>query len=132
MLDGSRTVPLVMTRATWRGRSAFALTLVAGVYGVALLAWVAAVPSVDGQTLLQYGGSPSLAITAQPLLFTFVMWALLHRRCATGSRAATTAAYVLAPLYLGWSVVGALTLAAGAFPAAVALLCAVVLTPTRS
>jgi hypothetical protein len=119
-----------MVDAAWRGREALLLTVVASLYGVALLVWVAAIPSVDGETLLQYGGPGSLAITAQPLLFSLLMWALLHTRCTTGSRAATTAAWLLAPLYLGWSVLGALTLAAGAFPAAVLLLAALALTPT--
>ena len=109
---------------------AFVLNMAASLYGVALLVWVATVPSVEGETLLQYGGPESLAITAQPLLFSLVMWGLLHRRCSTGSRTATATACVLAPLYLAWSVVGALTLAAGAFPAAVLLMCALALTPT--
>jgi hypothetical protein len=42
---------------------------------------------------------------------------------------ATTTAWALGSLYLVWSVLGALTLAAGAFPAAVILMFAVGLTP---
>jgi hypothetical protein len=113
----------------WQGRAAFALTVVAALYSVGLVVWVCAIPAVDGRTLLEYGGPASLAITAQPLLLSFVMWGLLHRRCATGSRNATAVARVLGPLYLVWSVLGALTLAAGAFPAALLLLCALALTP---
>lgn len=118
-----------MDTAIRRGRASFGLTLLAAAYGVGLLAWVAAVPTVDGETLLQYGGPGSLAITAQPLLFSLVMWALLRRRCTTGSRVAATTAWALGSLFLAWSVLGALTLAAGAFPAAVLLLLAVALTP---
>jgi hypothetical protein len=103
--------------------------MAAVVYSIGLLAWVAAVPIVDGQTLLEYGGPGSLAITAQPLLFSLVMWALLRRRCTTGSRLATATAWALGTLFLAWSVLGALSLAAGAFPAAVILLLAVGLTP---
>jgi hypothetical protein len=114
-----------------RGRAAFGLTLLAVSYGVGLLMWVAAVPMIDGETLLQYGGAGSLAITAQPLVFSLVMWVLLRHRCTTGSGMATAAAWALGSLYLVWSVLGALTLAAGAFPAAVLLLWAVALTPGR-
>jgi len=118
-----------MDGAIRRGRAPFALTLAAVAYGVGLLVWVAAVPAVDGETLLEYGGPGSLAITAQPLLFSVVIWALLRRRCTTGSRAAAVAAWMLGTLFLVWSVIGALSLAAGAFPAAVLLLVAAALTP---
>jgi hypothetical protein len=120
---------VVMHAAVQRGRAAFGLTLLAVTYSVGLLAWVIAVPAVDGETLLGYGGLGSLAITAQPLLFSLVMWGLLHLGCTIGSRTATHAAQALGGLYLAWSVLGALSLAAGAFPAAVLLLLAVALTP---
>lgn len=112
-----------------RGRAPFGLTLLAVGYGVALLVWVAAAPAFEGETLLEYGGPGSLAITAQPLVFSLLMWALLRRRCTTGSRVATVTAWALGTLFLVWSVLGALSLAAGAFPAAVLLLVAVALTP---
>jgi hypothetical protein len=112
-----------------RGRVPFGLTILAVAYSVGLLVWVIAIPSIDGETLLQYGGPLSVAITAQPLLFSLIMWALLRRRCTTGSFLATATAWVLGSLYLVWSVLGALTLAAGAFPAAVILMFAVGLTP---
>lgn len=118
-----------MASVVGRGRAAFGLTLLAAAYGVALLGWVAVVPAVDGETLLQHGGPGSLAITAQPLVFSLGMWVLLRQRCTTGSGMATTTAWALGSLYLAWSVLGALTLAAGAFPAAVLLLFAVALTP---
>src|SRR5438094_685476 len=113
-----------------RGRAAFGLTLAAFVYGVALLVWVVAVPGVQGETLLEYGGPWSVAITIQPILFSGAMWWLLHRRCATGSRAATRIAWTAALAFLVWSVLGALSLAAGAFPAAALLLAAVACTPS--
>ncbi len=112
-----------------RGRAPFGLTVAAVAYSVGLLVWVATAPAIDGETLLEYGGPGSLAITAQPLLFSLLMWALLRRRCTTGSRAATSTAWILGTLFLAWSVVGALSLAAGAFPAAVLLLVAAALTP---
>jgi hypothetical protein len=120
-----------MEAAAWRGRAAFGLTLLALTYSVGLLAWVVSVPAFDGETLLEYGGPGSLAITAQPLVFSVLMWALLRRRCTSGSRVAIATAQVLGTLFLVWSVLGALTLAAGAFPAAVALVFAVLLTPRR-
>src|SRR3954470_3331625 len=98
-----------MDTAVPRGRAPFALTLVAVAYSVGLLIWVAAVPTFDGETLLEYGGPGSLAITVQPLLFTILMWALLRRRCTTGSRVATAIAWALGFLYLVWSVLAALT-----------------------
>jgi hypothetical protein len=103
--------------------------MLAVAYSVGLLVWVIAVPSVQGETLLQYGGPLSVAITAQPLLFSLIMWALLRRRCTTGSLLATATAWALGSLYLVWSVLGALTLAAGALPAAMILIFAVALTP---
>jgi hypothetical protein len=112
-----------------RGRVSFGLTAAAVLYSLALLVWVAAIPSIDGETLLEYGGATSLAITAQPLLVSLVMWALLRRRCTTGSRLASAAALAIAGIYLGWSVLAALSLAAGAFPAAVLLLIAALSTP---
>ena len=118
-----------MDPAVRRGRVPFGLTLLAVAYSVVLLVWVIAIPSIDGETLLQYGGPLSVAIAAQPLVFSLLMWALLRRRCTTGSRMATATAWALGTLYLVWSVLGALTIAAGAFPAAVLLLFAVGLTP---
>jgi hypothetical protein len=117
-----------MDMAVRRGRATFGLTLLAVVYSIGLLIWVAAVPALDGETALEYGGPGSLAITVQPLLFSLLMWALFRRR-TSGSRVASATAWVLATLYLIWSVLAALTLAAGAFPAAVILLFAVWLTP---
>jgi hypothetical protein len=118
-----------MDTAVRQGRAPFVLTLLAVAYSVGLLFWVAAVPAFDGETLREYGGPGSLAITVQPLLFSLLMWALLRRRCTTGSRIAIAAAWALGSLYLVWSVVAGLTLAADAFPAAVILLFAVSLTP---
>jgi|SRR5215216_1973668 len=112
-----------------RGQASFGFSVAAVAYSVALLVWVAAVPSIDGETLFEYGGPWSLAITVQPLLVSLLMWGLLRHRCTTGSQAASTAAWTVGGMYLGWSVIGALSLAGGAFPAAVLLLIAAVLSP---
>jgi hypothetical protein len=101
----------------------------AAAYGVVLLIWVAAVPAVEGETLLEYGGPWSLIITAQALVFSLFMWAVLRRRCTTGSRTATVIAWVAGVVFLAWSVAGALSLAAGSFPASALLIAAVALTP---
>jgi len=119
-----------MTGVFRDGRAAFALTVLALAYGVALLVWVVAVPGIDGQTLLEYGGPGSLAITSQAALFSLAMWWLLRRKCTTGSPWATRATGIVAPLFVLWSVMGALSIAAGAFPAAVLLLVATSLTPS--
>jgi hypothetical protein len=118
-----------MTPVVRRGQLSFGFTVAAVLYSIALLVWVVAVPSTGGETLLEYGGAWSLAITAQPLLISLLMWALLRHRCTTGSGAASLAAWAIGLPYLAWSVAGALSLAAGAFPAAVLLLIAVTLAP---
>jgi len=118
-----------MDASVWRGRAAVTITLLSIGYAVGLLAWVVFEPAFNGQTLLEYGGVASLVITAQPLVFALVMWAILHHRCTVGSQAATAAAWTLGLLFLAYSVVGALTIAAGAFPAAALLLVAVMITP---
>jgi hypothetical protein len=102
------------------GRAAFGLTVVALLYSVGLMAWVVTQP---------WAAPMTLAIVAQPLLVTLLVWHLLHARCSTGSRVATTAAWLVVSLFLTWSVLGALTLAAGAFPAAFLLLLAAATTP---
>jgi hypothetical protein len=112
-----------------RGRVAFVLTALAAFYSVALLASVMAVPGDDGQTLLSSEGPWTLAIFAQPLAFTALMFGLLRARSRTGSRAATTAAQSLAIAYLLYSVLAGFTIAAGALPAAFLLALATGLTP---
>ena len=119
-----------MDRSAYLGRASFGLTVAAIIYSVALLAWVVAIPGIDGQTLLEYGGPASLAITVQPLLVSLLMWTLLRRRCTTGSRLASSAAWAIGGSYLAWSVLAALSLAAGALPASLLLLIAAMLTPT--
>ena len=121
-----------MDRSAYLGRASFGLTVAAIIYSVALLAWVVAIPGIDGQTLLEYGGPASLAITVQPLLVSLLMWTLLRRRCTTGSRLASSAAWAIGGSYLAWSVLAALSLAAGALPASLLLLIAAMLTPTPS
>jgi lysylphosphatidylglycerol synthetase-like protein (DUF2156 family) len=111
---------------------AFGLSVVAIVYSVALLAAITAIPADDGQTLLEYGGPWSLAIFAQPLLVSVLMWHLLRRRCHNGSRHATRAAWVIATIYLIYSVLGGFSIAAGGLPAALLLFLALATTPPGS
>ena len=115
-----------------RGQAAFGITAAAALYGVALLAWVIAVPSIDGQTLLQHGGTGSLVITAQPLVVSLLVGWALRLRCSTGSRPAAVLAWVIVGLYLPWSLLGALSFAAGSFPAALLLVSAAGTTPAGS
>jgi hypothetical protein len=118
-----------MSGGLGRGRVAFVLTALAAFYSVALLASVMAVPGDDGQTLFSSEGPWMLAIFAQPLAFTALMFGLLRARCRTGSRAATTAAQGIAIAYLLYSVLAGFTIAAGALPAAFLLALATGLTP---
>jgi hypothetical protein len=112
-----------------RGRTAAGVCVLAVLYSAGLLLCIAVLPTIDDQTLLRYGGPWSLAIFAQPLVMSGVMWHLLGRRCQTGGARATTVAWTLASVYLVYSVIGGFTIAAGALPAAVLLFVAVALTP---
>lgn len=114
---------------SWRGRVAAGLCVLAGVYGAGLLLTITVIPTVDDRTLLQHGGPWSLAIFAQPLLVSAMMWHVLRRRCHGGSDRATTVAWTLASVYLIYSVVGGFSIAAGALPAALLLFLAVALAP---
>ena len=102
-----------------RGRAAFTFTASAAVYGLVLLV-------VAGTAV---GGGAAYVLYAQPLVVSALLFVLLRRHCTTGSRAAAYAAATISILFLVWSVVGALSLAAGSFPAAVLLVLAVALTP---
>lgn len=103
---------------TYRGYLAAGLTAAAVVYGVAFL-------SLAALNLPPLG----MLIAVQPLLISLLMWQLLRERCTTGNRTATSASRVIAFLYLPWSVIGTVTLALGALPAAVLLAAATILTP---
>ena len=118
-----------MDRETLRGRIAFAFALGAVVYSVALIAWVVGVPSIDGQTLLSYGGPLSLVITAQSLPISLLVFMLLRRRCTAGSVAASDGAWILGWSFFTWSIFGGFTVAAGALPAAALLLISIGMTP---
>ncbi|MEA2218421.1 MAG: hypothetical protein QOJ35_1047 [Solirubrobacteraceae bacterium] len=118
-----------MRVASWRGRVAVGLCGLAVVYSAGLLLVIAVIPPIDDQTLLQYGGSWSLAIFAEPLLVSALLWRLLRRRCHTGSDRSTMVAWLLATVYLVYSVLGGLSTAAGAFPSALLIFLAVALTP---
>jgi hypothetical protein len=101
-----------------KGRVAAGLTALALAWSVALLGFAAtALPPLG------------IAFAAQPLLISALMWALLRRRCTTGSSGATAASRLIAFLYLPWSIVGAVTVAIGAFPAALLLAGAAAITP---
>lgn len=116
-------------RAERSRRVAAGLCALAAVYSAGLLVSIAAVPTIDDQTLLEYGGPWSFAIFAQPLLMSVVMWQLLRGRCHTGSDQATVGAWMIAIVYLVYSVLGGFTVAAGALPAALLIFFAVALTP---
>lgn len=70
-----------------------------------------------------------VALAAQPLAISLLMWTLLRRRCTSGSARATVASRAIAFLYVPWSILGALTIAIGAFPVAALLAAAAAITP---
>ena len=102
-----------------RGRAAFLLCCWAAVAGLipAVLVAAGALPAV------------SLLFTAQALAVTGAVWALLHRHCTTGSRAAFSAAWALAALAAVWGVLGAASIGFGLLLPAVLLLAAAATTP---
>ena len=102
------------------GHAAFTLTVLAGVYGLVLTAFAGT----------RFGGGVAYAIYAQPVVVSALVFVLLRIHCTTGDRSAAWTAAAISVLFLVWSVLGALSLAAGSFPAAVALVTAVALTPT--
>ena len=112
-----------------RGRLAFALTVLAFVYSLALLFVIAVVPGDGGETALEQATIRNLAIFAQPLLVTLALWSLMRGRCTTGNDGATAAAWTISTVYLLYSVLGAWTIAVGALPAALLLFIAAHVTP---
>jgi hypothetical protein len=102
-----------------RGRLAAALTLAAGCYGVAITAWYGT----------QFGGGFAYAIYAESIVVSALLFVLLRAYCKSGRRSLSVLAATIATLFFVWSVLGALSLAAGAFPAACLLVAAVALTP---
>lgn len=102
-----------------RGRLAATLTLAAGAWGVFL--------AVTAGT--QFGGGWAYALYAQSTVVAAVLFVLLRGYCVSGLRSLRVVAATFAALFGVWSVLGALSLAAGAFPAACLLIAAVALTP---
>ncbi len=106
-----------MDRTVAQGRTAFALTLLAVVYSSVLIAWAVESPV-------------SAPLVSQALVVSLLMWGLLHHRCTAGGRAVTYATFGLATVFFVYSLLGMLSIAAGALPAALALLIAAALTPS--
>ena len=105
-----------------RGRTAFLLCCSAAVAGLIPAALVVA------------GALPvaALLFSAQALVVTAIVWALLHRRCSTGSAAATTAAWTVAGLAAAWGVLGAASVGFGLLLPAALLLAAAAATPASN
>jgi hypothetical protein len=104
---------------TSNGRLAAALTLGAACYGVIMGLWWGT----------EFGGGLAYAIFAQSIVPSAILFVVLRAYCTTGRRWLSLLASAIALLFLAWSVVGALSLAAGAMPAACLLVAAVALTP---
>ena len=111
------------------GIAAFGLTVLAVLYGLALLISIFTAPEFNGKTLYEYGGPDTVLIFGQPLLVSIAVWALLRRFCTTGGRITEALVTALVWLYLAYSFVGGFTISAGAMPAAFLLVVATQFTP---
>jgi hypothetical protein len=127
-----------------RGRWAFALTLLAFGWGIALLAAAFALPVYSSSvssapsgvsvaspaTLVQVNGLGVLAPVGLPALIAAVIWFALHRKCSRGSRAGNYAAWALVWLLVAFCLVAIASIGAFVVPAAVLLAGAAALTPS--
>jgi hypothetical protein len=115
--------------ATGRARWALGLSLFAVAWGLALIAAAFLAPSYsDGSTLAQENGAWVLIPTAVPAGLAAVAFLALHRRCTSGSRRATTTAWVAITLLIAFSVVAILSIGPFALIPAIALAIAANLT----
>ncbi len=120
------------------GRWAFALTVVAFAWGVALIvaAFVAPAYSVDsgpgGQqtttTLVDENGMGVLIVVSIPAVIAAIVWAVLHRRRRTGRSA--RAAWVLVGVLGAFSVLSLASIGIFILPVVAMLALAAKLTPS--
>lgn len=120
----AETASAETTRAAPRGRVRMSSILhgLAGVYSVLLLTAACTVPIGDPrETMAQRLGADVLLAFGQPLLVSALLWPLL--RHPTSDRLG--AAWLLATLYLLWTLLGWYFLTPGAIPASILLFIAV-------
>ena len=143
MSESSYSQAVNRTPANIRGRWAFALTVTAFAWGVALLPAALLLPAYEGAsssstgvtthtsaTLVAVNGPWVLGVVALPALLALIAWFGLHRRCASttnyGGALAWTAIAALAAL----SLLAAASIGLYLLPAALLLVVAARLTPT--
>jgi hypothetical protein len=134
-----------------RGRAAFALSLLAALWGALLVAGALTLPVYSGAgssmsctsagvcsttsasnesaTLVGENGTTALAVVAAPLAAALLCALLLHRRCARGSRAALVAAWALVGALGAFALVALLTVGLLVVPVVALLAGSAALTP---
>jgi hypothetical protein len=129
--------------ANGRGRWAFALTVTAFTWGLALVPAALLLPAYQGSTssssgvtahtsatLVAENGPWVLGIVAIPALLALVTWFGLHRRCASASKHGGALAWTAIALLAVLSLLAAASIGPYLLPAALLLAAAARLTPT--
>ncbi len=129
--------------ASGRGRWAFALTLTAFAWGLALVPAALLLPAYQGSTsssngvtshtsatLVAENGPWVLGIVALPALLALLAWFGLHRRCASASKHGGALAWTAIAVIAVLSLLAAASIGPYLLPAALLLAAAARLTPT--
>jgi hypothetical protein len=118
-----------MTPAS-RGRWAFALTVAAVAWVVALVIAAFVAPAYnDGSTLVAVNGLWVALPVAVPAALAAVAWAGLHRKCSQTGRAGDRAAWAAIALLGAFALLAAASIGLFIAPAAAMLVVAATLTP---
>jgi hypothetical protein len=130
--------------ASGRGRWAFGLTVTAFAWGLALVPAALLLPAYQGSisssngltthtsaTLVAENGPWVLAIVALPAVLALIAWFGLHRRCASASKHGGALARTAIALLAILSLLAAASIGPYLLPAALLLVAAARLTPTR-
>src|SRR4051812_23477051 len=118
-----------MTPAS-RGRWAFALTVAAVAWGVALVIGAFVAPAYnDGTTLVAENGPWVALAVAVPAALAAVAWAGLHRKCSRTGRAGGRTAWTAIALLGAFALLAAASIGLFILPVAAMLVVAATLTP---
>lgn len=131
--------PSASTHSGW----AFALTVIAFFWGLALVAAALLLPAYQGSTasstgvtsqtsatLVAVNGPRVLVIVALPAVLALIAWWGLHRRCARGDRSGAVMAWAAIAVLAFLSLLAAASIGLFLLPTAVLLIAAARLTPT--
>jgi hypothetical protein len=128
--------------ASGRGQWAFALTMTAFFWGLALVPAALLLPAYHGSsssnsgivthtsgTLVGENGPWVLGVVGLPALLALIAWFGLHRRCASASRRGAALAWTAIAALLLLSLLAAASVGPFLLPAALLLIAAARLTP---